>query len=257
MNHSMPDFETTWWAPVWRGLIVDPEGKHYRRLKGALWLLLYLFLHADWTTGTFRQKVSTIAEATGIPIRTIQGWLPRLKEHGYITARGTGRALVIQIRKWRTLAGMQKPALLPRRILQTRDAGTDISGTPENRRKALNPSRDRAQAPAPYESISTRDLLQNDATGKKSLTDATGGNPTVRPRTRQELLAWDLAVGLEDQRNFSRYLTYADQYPEQVLRQLLAQARAVPPAKIKRSRAALFTYLLKHHAETPPEDPRR
>lgn len=49
-----------WWAPLWKGLIMDPTATHYRHMKNALWLFLYLVLNAGRTTGTVSRKVQTI-----------------------------------------------------------------------------------------------------------------------------------------------------------------------------------------------------
>jgi hypothetical protein len=92
---------TAWWGPVWRGLFVDPTGKHYRTIGRALWLYGYLIVHADRRTGTLYRKVATIASDMQVPTRTIQAWLTLLRQRGYIQTKQTGRALVIGIKKWR------------------------------------------------------------------------------------------------------------------------------------------------------------
>jgi len=96
--HGTPQ---SWWAPLWRGLFAEPTGKHYRRLKLALWLLGYLITHADRRTGVVRQRLTTIARGMGISYWTVRVWLRRMRQHGYITVRETGRVPEIQIRKWR------------------------------------------------------------------------------------------------------------------------------------------------------------
>ena len=90
-----------WWAPLWRGLVVDPEAKHYRRMKSALWLFIYLVLHADRQSGSLKRKLQTISLDTGIKARTIRGWLRCLRSAGYIETRSTGRCLVIVVLKWK------------------------------------------------------------------------------------------------------------------------------------------------------------
>jgi hypothetical protein len=92
-----------WWAPVWRGLFVDPEGKHYRLMGRALWLYGYLIVHADRRTGTLYRTVSTVARDMQVSRRTIQAWLSVLRQHNYIKTKTTGRALVIEIEKWRPI----------------------------------------------------------------------------------------------------------------------------------------------------------
>lgn len=92
-----------WWGPVWRGLFVDPTGKHYRAMGRALWLYGYLIVHADRRTGTLFRKVTTIASDMKVSARTIQAWLTLLRQHGYITTKSTGRALEIKIEKWKPI----------------------------------------------------------------------------------------------------------------------------------------------------------
>lgn len=104
----------TWWAPIWRGLVADPEGKHVRRLDGTIWLLLYLILHAERRTGTVRCRLKTIAVSMGMPLRTVQRWLRRLRAGGYVTVRETGRVAQIGILRWKTLPGAPNVAALHR-----------------------------------------------------------------------------------------------------------------------------------------------
>jgi len=118
----MADTEKNWWAPVWRGLVVEPEGKHFRRMKEAVWLFLYLILHADRPTGTLRRKLTTIGRDMGVPRRTIQRWLRRLRQGGYITTRETGRAVQIAILKWKTLPVTTRVAHLGGQIWRPRVA---------------------------------------------------------------------------------------------------------------------------------------
>lgn len=93
----------SWWAPVWRGLVVDPDAKHYRRLGRAVWLFLYLILHANRLSGVVRARRVTITRATGIPRRTVQRWLRLLAHLGYITIPEGRKDARIVISKWRSL----------------------------------------------------------------------------------------------------------------------------------------------------------
>jgi hypothetical protein len=94
---------TAWWGPVWRGLFVDPDGKHYRLMGRALWLYGYFIVHADRRNGTLYRNVSTIARDMQVSKRTIQAWLAVLRQHSYIRTKTTGRALTIEIEKWRPI----------------------------------------------------------------------------------------------------------------------------------------------------------
>ncbi len=70
-----------------------------------------------------------------------------------------------------------------------------------------------------------------------------------KPKTRKELLASDLAKGLNDSKSLPFYLSVVRQYPEPLLMKLLGEVREIPIEKIKKSRAALFNYLLQQHAK--------
>jgi len=67
-------------------------------------------------------------------------------------------------------------------------------------------------------------------------------------QSKQELLAHDLSEALDDQSHYALYLSYAKEYPEPFLRRVLAETRMTPDKKIRKSRAALFNYLLYHYA---------
>lgn len=69
-----------------------------------------------------------------------------------------------------------------------------------------------------------------------------------RGESRQELLACDLAEALNDQTHYTIYLSYAKQYSESFLRRVLAETKMTPDRKIRKSRSALFNYLVYHYA---------
>jgi len=70
-----------------------------------------------------------------------------------------------------------------------------------------------------------------------------------KPKTREELLALDIARELNDLKSLPVYLSYARKYPEGFLRSLLGEVKEIKPEKIKKGRAALFNYLIKKHAQ--------
>lgn len=69
------------------------------------------------------------------------------------------------------------------------------------------------------------------------------------PKTREELLALDLAEGLNDIKALPLYLSYAKKYPEFLLRKVLGEVRDIPSEKIKKSRGALFNHLITKYAK--------
>ena len=69
------------------------------------------------------------------------------------------------------------------------------------------------------------------------------------PKTREELLALDIARELNDPKALPLYLSYARRYPESLLRRVLGEVKEIKPEKIRKGRAALFNYLIKKHAQ--------
>lgn len=79
---------------------------------------------------------------------------------------------------------------------------------------------------------------------------------TPKPRTREEVIAWDLALGLSDMKAIPLYLAYAKKYPEYLLRKVMGQVREVPDNQIKKSRGALFNYMIQQYDATTHQDSR-
>lgn len=66
--------------------------------------------------------------------------------------------------------------------------------------------------------------------------------------TKEELLASDIAQSLGEENNVKIYLAYAHKYPELFLRRILSEVKKTPSHKIKKSRGALFAYLVRFYA---------
>ena len=62
-------------------------------------------------------------------------------------------------------------------------------------------------------------------------------------------LALDLADELNDRKNLSLYLRYTRKYPESFLRRVLGEVKEIPFERIKKSKAAIFSYLVKKYAD--------
>ena len=65
--------------------------------------------------------------------------------------------------------------------------------------------------------------------------------------TKEELLARDLAAGLNDEGNLRFYFSVCRRYPEEFLRKIYGQVKEIPLNKIKKSRGALFNYLVQKY----------
>jgi len=97
--------QKSWWGPIWRGLVADPAAKHYRNMRSALWLFIYLIVHADRKTGWLIRRYETIVRETGISKRTIRHWLSVLQKSGYVKLDRTGHTIAIHIRiqRWKPI----------------------------------------------------------------------------------------------------------------------------------------------------------
>jgi hypothetical protein len=101
-NRRIPPARS-WWAPIWRGLVVEGTAKHYRAMRSAIWLYFYLIVHADRRTGTLYRRIDTIAHDMGVNRATVRRWMSQLASRGYVSRASTGRALQITIERWKRL----------------------------------------------------------------------------------------------------------------------------------------------------------
>lgn len=90
-----------WWTPIWKGLATDYEGKHRKTMGSSLWTYLYLLTYTNRKNGLVRRKQETIAQETGLPLRTIQRHLKRLASQKYIVLETSEKPLQIRIEKWK------------------------------------------------------------------------------------------------------------------------------------------------------------
>lgn len=65
--------------------------------------------------------------------------------------------------------------------------------------------------------------------------------------TKEELLAMDLAEGLNDRANLGFYLSVCRKYPESFLRKIYSEVKEIPLRRIKKSKGALFNYLVQKY----------
>ena len=70
-----------------------------------------------------------------------------------------------------------------------------------------------------------------------------------KPKTREELLALDIADALNDRKGLATYISYAIRFPESLLRRALGEVKEVPLERIKKSRAALFNHIIHRYAQ--------
>ena len=230
-----------WWAPVWKGLCLDEDGRHYRRIKSAVWLLLYFFLCADRKTGSLKRKFSTISRETGVKTRTIRTWLNILRKGGYVRTESSGRCLTVVINKWKTLPNghsydRQGGGFMAGRVAKECHSEVGLKGR-EIKNLSHNPAVDRDDNDITIK----KNKLQNDNVADDRL--------SIGPLINQDLLAYEICSAFKDEKNRPLYLSYVRKYPLEIIRRAFDEAVKLPTHKIRKNRGALFNYLVKHHAQ--------
>jgi hypothetical protein len=76
-------------------------------------------------------------------------------------------------------------------------------------------------------------------------------SPTKLSTQQCQSLAQALAAALGDTEALGKYVNCYRKYPPHVIQKAWRAAQAIPAAKIKKSRAALFFYLVKKYAHHP------
>ena len=65
----------------------------------------------------------------------------------------------------------------------------------------------------------------------------------------QNELALEIAEALNDLDSLQLFISFAERYPEDYLRKVLDKVLAIPQDRIKKTRGALFTFLVKQHEQ--------
>ena len=169
------------------GLILDPEGCHYRRLRNILWLYVYLLLVCSPRTGKLRTSFEVMGRDMGLKPETIASWLGHLRKMGYVGVKKDGAYRLIGISGWR-----------------------EQSAEDTHRR------------------------MDDAEPGPKKIASALGSY---------------IATILKDEENIDFYQNLALEYPRDVIRRALADVEKVPDSRIKRSKGALFTYLVRKYGK--------
>ncbi|MBW2063342.1 MAG: helix-turn-helix domain-containing protein [Deltaproteobacteria bacterium] len=229
----------------------------------ALWLFLYLALNTEQGRGCLIRDTKTISEDMGIKERTIREWLKILKARGYIGTRSTGRSLFIHMLST-NFKDRQENVVQSDKSLSGAD--TFLSSRGAESCQSDKASRGRNSAPLSQKkkksssgpidisinkNIFNIDNIEDKKTSKSDLEAFRG----FTPRTKEEVLALDLALALDDYKALPLYISYSKRYPETLLRSVLGQVKEIPPQEIKKSRGALFNYLIQKYDEQSKENP--
>jgi len=173
---------------------------------------------ANFKTQTCFPTQKALAELTGMSRRTVSRKIKLLKELGLIK---------VERKKGGCTYHLLEPDVTEKILPCDKKDTSNVTGGNLNNNKL------------------TRININNNA-NKKILNISSKG---FSPRTKEELLALDLAEELNDHKNLSLYLRYARCYPEPFLRKVLGEVKEIPAERIKKSKAALFAYLVKKYAE--------
>ena len=84
-----------WWGKVWNDFILDNQNREV--VGQAVWLYLYLTLHANRQSGRLRRKYITIATDMFVSPKTVQRWMSMLRKSGHIKTTRLVTALDIEI----------------------------------------------------------------------------------------------------------------------------------------------------------------
>ena len=68
------------------------------------------------------------------------------------------------------------------------------------------------------------------------------------PETKDELMAQDIAYSLRDIKHLPLYLKFSRMYSHDSLIKILGEVKEIPDERIKKSKGALFTYLVMRRA---------
>lgn len=77
----------------------------------------------------------------------------------------------------------------------------------------------------------------------------------LRSAVQKKIFALELAEALDDRQNLHVYQSLTRRYPESLLRRVIREVLDTPLAKIRKSRAALFKYLVLIYAEQETNNP--
>jgi hypothetical protein len=240
-----------WWAPVWKGLVMDQEAKHYRTMKSAVWLYLYLLLNANRKTGMLMRKIETVSNDMGVPRDTVLRWFNVLRSGGYVETVNTGRSLTVQLTRWKPLPGVGRTP-----SLRLDDSNFRDEKYPTSRQAHLPAISARIGAAAAASNDTKIQINKmNDVRGGGANKPMERGFASIGPSIQREVLARELARRLNDAAGINLYRSYAAKYPEALLRNVLAEVEVLPPERITKGRGALFNYLVQHHAKGATENP--
>ena len=178
-----------------------------------------------------RQSLPELADVSGLSTGTVSKAVGELCRKGHISYEaGDNQHSSSVFRITRPLAGlrfgMADRGDAPGEIPPTQAENGTCS--PENGRSAP---------------ISNRDSLNLDI----------GSGRGRAYKTREQSLAEEIARAFNDVEGIGLYLDYCRRYPETIIRRAYGEVKELPDSAIRRSRGALFNYLVQKYANEQEE----
>jgi DNA-binding Lrp family transcriptional regulator len=176
--------------------------------------------YANQKTQTCFPSQQSIAELLGLSRMTVNRKIKQLKELGLLD--------IMKLKSHCSYFLLRPDVPDPLRPCDKRDTGgVSPEDTNNNNRTRINNN-----------NIDNKNILAKD--------DFLKG---FEPKTREELLALDMAEAVNDLKSLPLYLNYAKTLPEPVIRETLSWIKRIPDKNIKKSRASLFNFILKQHVK--------
>jgi len=171
-----------------------------------------------------------------------------LRKGGYITTRNNGRCLHIQIEKWKHLSDSGKRPQQNGIVSDSWGWKNPTNGKVQKCPKTPILRQKPTRLLEPNDRTIKKDILKND-NDDKFMNLNSNAFKQFKPQNESDLLAVDMATVLHDQKNLALYRSYSKKYPAWLLRKVLSEVKQLPQRKIKKSRGALFNYLVQTYAK--------
>lgn len=198
--------------------IITVYGKRLRSSGIAVYNALTSY--ANQKTQTCFPSQQSIAELLGLSRMTVNRKIKQLKELGLLD--------IMKLKSHCSYFLLRPDAPDPLPGCDKRDTGgVSPEDTNNNNRTKINNN-----------NIDNKNILAKDDFIKR-----------FEPKTREELLALDMAEAVNDLRSLPLYLNYAKTLPEPVIRETLSWIKRIPDKNIRKSRASLFNFILKQHVK--------
>ncbi len=211
----------------------NPSLEALRDMSSAeLKVYLALLILSGREQHTVRKSLSELADLSGLSQSTVFKAVGRLCRKGHISYKaGDNQHRLSEFKIGKPIARLRFG--LPKK--RSNEAENPLRKAREKRCYAEN------EKGAP---ISNRDFYNLDIEASK------GG---FKPEGKEEVLAREIAHTFNDMEGIGLYLDYCRRYPESIIRRAYGEVKELPDSAIRRSRGALFNYLVQKYAKEKQE----